>query len=172
MAEVGPVLVLVALAGSVVGQDLSSCCANLRVESTGQATVHQSNRLGNYSLIGRYNDRGIYKNEQREEFLFYLTSRNRGLWMVGPEVGQFNGGLANRGDQVTRVFQVLGMIYCTGVCGGHSSRSVEVHRRQLLEAGRHSDHCMCSAGSTGVSVQRPDRLRGRRPPRGAGRRRT
>ena len=52
-------------------------------------------------VSGIFNDRLIYKHEERDEFLFYLTSRNRGLWMVGPEVGQFNGGLANKGDQVT-----------------------------------------------------------------------
>ena len=43
----------------------------------------------------------MYKHEEREEFLFYLTSRRRGLWMIGPAVGQFNGGLANRGDPVS-----------------------------------------------------------------------
>jgi hypothetical protein len=50
--------------------------------------------------MGLFSDRPMYKHDQKEEYLFYLTSRNRGLWMVGPEVGQFNGGLANRGDPV------------------------------------------------------------------------
>ena len=31
-----------------------------------------------------------------EEHLFYLRSKNKGLWMVGPSAGQFNGGLAHR----------------------------------------------------------------------------
>ena len=52
-------------------------------------------------LSGLYSDRPVYKHEEREEFLFYLTSRRRGLWMIGPAVGQFNGGLANRGDPVS-----------------------------------------------------------------------
>ena len=52
-------------------------------------------------LSGLYSDRPVYKHEEREEFMFYLTSRRRGLWMIGPAVGQFNGGLANRGDPVS-----------------------------------------------------------------------
>jgi hypothetical protein len=93
-------LSLLALLGQTVAQDLSSCCAVLNIESTAEASEHQSNRLGQYRLVGLFSDRPIYKYEEREEFLFYLTSRNRGLWMVGPRVGQFNGGLANRGDPV------------------------------------------------------------------------
>ena len=27
-------------------------------------------------------------------------SRSKGLWMVGPKVGQFNGGLAHRDDNI------------------------------------------------------------------------
>ena len=57
--------------------------------------------FSSFRLGGLFSDRPIYKHEEREEFLFYLTSRNRGLWMVGPSVGQFNGGLANRGDPVS-----------------------------------------------------------------------
>ena len=26
----------------------------------------------------------------------YCQSKNKGLWMIGPEAGQFNGGLAHR----------------------------------------------------------------------------
>jgi len=99
MHVVGGLSVL-ALLGQTVAQDLSSCCAVLNIESTAEASEHQSNRLGQYRLGGLFSDRPIYKHEEREEFLFYLTSRNRGLWMVGPSVGQFNGGLANRGDPV------------------------------------------------------------------------
>jgi len=93
-------LSLLVLLGQTAAQDLSSCCAVLNIESTAEASEHQSNRLGQYRLGGLFSDRPIYKHEEREEFLFYLTSRNRGLWMVGPSVGQFNGGLANRGDPV------------------------------------------------------------------------
>ena len=45
------VVALLALVSSVVGQDLSSCCAALRVESSAEATEHQSNRLGDYRFI-------------------------------------------------------------------------------------------------------------------------
>ena len=31
--------------------------------------------------------------------MFYMGGRARGLWMVGPEVGTFSGGLANRADK-------------------------------------------------------------------------
>lgn len=93
-------LVALLLGQKTSALDLSSCCAVLNIESTGEASEHQSNRLGQYRLGGLFSDRPIYKHEERDEFLFYLTSRNRGLWMVGPSVGQFNGGLANRGDPV------------------------------------------------------------------------
>ena len=29
----------------------------------------------------------------------YSQSKNKGLWMIGPEAGQFNGGLAHRFTQ-------------------------------------------------------------------------
>ena len=94
--------------------------------SEGSASEHQANRLGEYKLTGVLADRPIYKNEQGDEFLFYLRvrswlflmpmyikqhneanndefenknhsqSKNKGLWMIGPEAGQFNGGLAHR----------------------------------------------------------------------------
>ena len=41
-------LSLLALLGQTVAQDLSSCCAVLNIESTGEASEHQSNRLGQY----------------------------------------------------------------------------------------------------------------------------
>ena len=28
-----------------------------------------------------------------------MPGRSRGLWMIGPEIGKFSGGLANRGDE-------------------------------------------------------------------------
>ena len=45
------VVALLALLSSAAGQELSSCCAALRVESSAEATEHQSNRLGNYRFI-------------------------------------------------------------------------------------------------------------------------
>lgn len=93
------VLTLMAFFHSSSSLDLSSCCVRLNIVSVGEASEHQSNRLGSYRFNGLYSDRPVYENEERKEFLFYLTSRNRGLWMVGPEVGEFNGGLANRGDE-------------------------------------------------------------------------
>jgi len=82
----------------VQSKDISGCCTRIRIASSGEAIKHQSNRVGDYSLSGVLSDRPIYKHEEREEFLFYLTSRNKGLWMVGPKAAQFNGGLAHRGD--------------------------------------------------------------------------
>ena len=32
--------------------------------------------------------------------MFYMPGRSRGLWMIGPQIGKFSGGLANRGDEV------------------------------------------------------------------------
>merc|ERR1719334_912772 len=84
----------------VVGQgevDISGCCTHIRIETKGPAMDHQSNRLGDYRVTGVVADRPIYKND-KDEFLFYLQSKNKGLWMVGPQAGQFNGGLAHRGD--------------------------------------------------------------------------
>ena len=83
---------------SIQAKDVSSCCSKIRIESNGEAIDHQSNRVGDYSLQGVLSDRPVYKNIDRDEFLFYLQSRNKGLWMVGPKVAQFNGGLAHRGD--------------------------------------------------------------------------
>ena len=42
------------------------------ISSEGSASEHQANRLGEYKLTGVLADRPIYKNEERDEFLFYL----------------------------------------------------------------------------------------------------
>ena len=71
----------------------------MELQSSGEASVHQSNRLGVFALDGILNDRPKYtsiKEEGQDEHLFYLRSRNKGLWMVGPSAGEFNGGLAHR----------------------------------------------------------------------------
>jgi len=119
-------LSLLALLGQTVAQDLSSCCAVLNIESTAEASEHQSNRLGQYRLGGLFSDRPIYKHEEREEFLFYLTSRNRGLWMVGPSVGQFNGGLANRGDPVCAEHTPTGQWKYTDGQSWHRDSSLKI----------------------------------------------
>ena len=43
--------------------------------SEGSASEHQANRLGEYKLTGVLADRPMYKNEQGDEFLFYLRVR-------------------------------------------------------------------------------------------------
>jgi len=85
------------------GQDVSSCCTRISLQSTGEASTHQKNRLGEYQLTGILNDRPKYTSLDSvggEEHLFYLRSKSKGLWMVGPSAGQFNGGLAHRGDSL------------------------------------------------------------------------
>ena len=68
------------------------------VRTTGVSNSSQYIRFGGYTRIDTYFDRPVYVHEAREEFLFYMAGRSRGLWMIGPEVGQFSGGLANRAD--------------------------------------------------------------------------
>ena len=71
----------------------------MELHSAGEASVYQSDRLGVFAQTGILNDRPKYtsiKEEGEEEHLFYLRSRNKGLWMVGPSAGEFNGGLAHR----------------------------------------------------------------------------
>ena len=76
-----------------------TCCSHLLISSSGGAADHQSHRLGSYLVTATgWSGRPIYKHQEREQFLFYLQSRSKGLWMVGPEVGQFDGGLASPAD--------------------------------------------------------------------------
>ena len=72
------------------------------MQSSGEASVHQSNKIGVYSLTGILNDRPKYtslKENGVEEHLFYYMNWNKGLmeggWTVGRSVGDF-GGLAHR----------------------------------------------------------------------------
>ena len=89
---------LFALIYRVQCKDIASCCTKIKIATNGDAIKHQSNRVGEYLLYGVLADRPIYKHARKEEYLFYLMSRNKGLWMVGPKPAQFNGGLAHRGD--------------------------------------------------------------------------
>jgi len=75
-----------------------SCCRSLLIESDAGAAKYQDNRLGVYHVIGDYGNRPVYKKEGGYgEFLFYLKDKKRGgVWMVGPQVGKFDGGLATR----------------------------------------------------------------------------
>eukprot|EP00088_Acartia_fossae_P036367 TRINITY_DN3756_c0_g1_i6.p1 TRINITY_DN3756_c0_g1~~TRINITY_DN3756_c0_g1_i6.p1 ORF type:complete len:1426 (+),score=431.11 TRINITY_DN3756_c0_g1_i6:319-4596(+) len=100
---VGTIIALSTLFSSsqrqVHAKDISGCCTRLLITSDGDAINHQSNRVGEYLLSGIVAEKPMYKHIDREEYLFYLMSRNKGLWMVGPKVNQFNGGLAHRGDK-------------------------------------------------------------------------
>lgn len=81
--------------------DLSGCCTHLHFHTRSRTTVkEQSQRLGNYSLTGLYNDRPVYKHTSRDEFIYYVTKGTRGLWLVGPKVGAHHGGLAHRDDNL------------------------------------------------------------------------
>jgi len=88
------------LHSSAASGDITGCCTRLSIQSKGESINHQSNRVGTYSISGVFNERPIYKNDDREEFLFYLRRKTKGLWMVGPKVAEFNGGLAHRGDTI------------------------------------------------------------------------
>ena len=81
-------LLLVAFLGGVLGID--PCCNLIELTSSGVSGELQPQRLGLYRAqdVG-WSDRRIYKHNYRQEFLFYLQSRSKGLWMVGPKVKQF-----------------------------------------------------------------------------------
>ena len=78
----------------------SECCSSLDVSTTGISNSSQFVRFGAYHRQETFTDRPAYKHETRDEYLFYMPGRTRGLWMIGPEVGKFSGGLANRDDEV------------------------------------------------------------------------
>jgi len=79
----------------------ADCCSAVVISTAGAANATQFVRLGVYHVISNrsYASRPVYSHAEREEFLFYVPGRARGLWMVGPSVGRFSGGLANRGDE-------------------------------------------------------------------------
>ena len=54
--------------------------------------------MGIYERVDTFFDRPVYLHQDIDEYMFYMGGRSRGLWMIGPEVGFFSGGLANRGD--------------------------------------------------------------------------
>ena len=54
--------------------------------------------MGLYERVDTFFERPVYLHQEVDEYLFYMGGRSRGLWMIGPEVGFFSGGLANRGD--------------------------------------------------------------------------
>ncbi len=81
----------------------------MSVTTTGEANSTQFVRLGVYHALfatdptseeSYHAGRPVYVHALRREHLFYVPGRARGLWMVGPEVGRFSGGLANRGDEL------------------------------------------------------------------------
>lgn len=75
-----------------------SCCTTLRLSTTGIANSSQAVRFGLYERVDTHFDRPVYIHEAIDEYLFYMGGRARGLWMVGPQIGIFSGGLANRGQ--------------------------------------------------------------------------
>ena len=64
-----------------------NCCNLIELTSSGISRDLQPQRLGLYRAqdVG-WSDRRIYKHVSRQEYLFYLQSRSKGLWMVGPKV--------------------------------------------------------------------------------------
>ena len=80
-----------------------SCCPTVEISTSGgPSNATQAVRMGVYHrhhFNASFSSRPIYVHSARQEFLFYVDGRSRGLWMVGPEVGRFSGGLANRGDE-------------------------------------------------------------------------
>ena len=70
------------------------------MSTTGISNSSQFVRFGSYHRQETFTDRPAYKHETRDEYLFYMPGRTRGLWMIGPEIGKFSGGLANRDDEV------------------------------------------------------------------------
>ena len=64
-----------------------NCCTLIELTSSGISRDLQPQRLGLYRAqdVG-WSDRRIYKHVSRQEYLFYLQSRSKGLWMVGPKV--------------------------------------------------------------------------------------
>ncbi len=81
-----------------LGQD--RCCPTITLSTTGVSNSSQAIRMGLYERVDTYFDRPVYLHSEVDEYLFYMGGRSRGLWMVGPEVGLFSGGLANRGDTI------------------------------------------------------------------------
>ena len=72
---------------SGLGRLQRECCPHIEVTSEGEAARQQPQRLGVYSARDRgWADRPIYKHRQSSDFLFYLQSKSKGLWMVGPKV--------------------------------------------------------------------------------------
>ncbi len=87
----------------------SACCPTVSVTTTGSSNSTQFVRLGTYHALAAtdptseesyHAGRPVYVHALRREYLFYVPGRARGLWMVGPRVGRFSGGLANRGDDL------------------------------------------------------------------------
>jgi len=79
---------------------LDGCCSTIRISTRGPANSSQAARLGIYERVDTFTDRPVYLHTDIDEYLFYLGGRSRGLWMVGPTVGTFSGGLANRGNSI------------------------------------------------------------------------
>ena len=76
-------------------ENVKSCCDSLILESGGMGDFYQGERLGKYIFSGQSSSgHGIYSQANGDNHLFYLASK--GLWMVGPNIGQDWGGILNR----------------------------------------------------------------------------
>ena len=63
------------------------CCPHIEISSGGEAAHRQPQRLGVFTAVDRgWSDRPIYQHRHNAEYLFYLQSKSKGLWMVGPKV--------------------------------------------------------------------------------------
>ena len=80
-------LVVVLVASPVPGLARQECCPYIEISSRGEAAQRQPQRLGVFSAIDHgWSDRPIYQHQHNAEYLFYLQSKSKGLWMVGPKV--------------------------------------------------------------------------------------
>lgn len=81
------VVVVVMLVTPVAGLARQECCPYIEISSRGEAAQRQPQRLGVFTAIDQgWSDRPIYQHQHRAEYLFYLQSKSKGLWMVGPKV--------------------------------------------------------------------------------------
>ena len=82
-----PRLLLLLFLSPWSSQARRECCPYIEVSSRGEAAQRQPQRLGVFTATDQgWSDRPIYKHQHNAEYLFYLQSKSKGLWMVGPKV--------------------------------------------------------------------------------------
>ena len=81
------VVMVVVVVCPLPGLATPSCCPHLEVSSRGEAARRQPQRLGVFSATDQgWSGRPIYQHRDNQEYLFYLQTKSKGLWMVGPKV--------------------------------------------------------------------------------------